>query len=195
MTKRVALYLRVSTDKQTVQNQREALTAIATQRGWTIVGEYSDEGISGAKGRDKRPGLDTMLKDATRGRFDVVAAWAIDRLGRSLQDLLGTMTTMQASGVDLFIHQQAVDTTTPSGRLMFQMVGAFGEFERSMIVARVNAGLARAKAAGVKLGRREADAKKVSQARAVLARGGSIRAAAEASGLSVGKVHKLKQAA
>jgi DNA invertase Pin-like site-specific DNA recombinase len=155
MTKRAALYLRVSTDKQTVANQREALTAIAIQRGWQIVAEYNDAGISGAKGRDDRPGLDKALKDATRAKYDVLMVWAIDRLGRSLQDLLATMQTLEAAKVDLFIDRQALDTTTPTGKLMFQMCGAFAEFERAMIVQRVNAGLARARKAGVKLGRPE----------------------------------------
>src|ERR1700740_141445 len=192
MTKRAALYLRVSTDKQTVQNQREALTAIATQRGWQIVAEYNDAGISGAKGRDDRPGLDKALKDATRAHYDVLMVWAIDRLGRSLQDLLATMQVLEASRVDLFIDRQALDTTTPTGKLMFQMCGAFAEFERAMIVQRVNAGLARARKAGVRLGRPEADQKQVDRARALLARGETIRAVATACHLSVGKVHALK---
>jgi DNA invertase Pin-like site-specific DNA recombinase len=187
MTKRAALYLRVSTDKQTVQNQREALTAIAMQRGWQVTAEYNDAGISGAKGRDKRPGLDKALKDATRARYDVLMVWAIDRLGRSLQDLLATMQVLEASRVDLFIDRQALDTTTPTGKLMFQMCGAFAEFERAMIVQRVNAGLARARKAGVKLGRPEADEKQVDRARSLLARGETIRAVATACHLSVGR--------
>lgn len=191
MTKRAALYLRVSTDKQTVANQREALSAIAAQRGWQIVAEYNDAGISGAKGRDDRPSLDKALKDATRARYDVLMVWAIDRLGRSLQDLLATMQTLEASKVDLFIDRQALDTTTPTGKLMFQMCGAFAEFERAMIVQRVNAGLARARKAGVRLGRPEVDTKQVDRARALLARGETIRAVAARCGLSVGKVHAI----
>src|SRR6516164_5272645 len=153
MSKRAALYLRVSTDKQTVENQRTALTAIAERRGWQIVTTYTDAGISGAKGRKDRPGLDRMLKDASRRRFDVVMAWAIDRLGRSLIDLLGTIQGLEAAGVDLFLEQQAIDTTTPAGKLMFQVTGAFAEFERSMIRQRVNAGLRRAVEQGKQLGR------------------------------------------
>jgi DNA invertase Pin-like site-specific DNA recombinase len=122
--KRAALYLRVSTDRQTVDNQIAALRQIAERRGWEIVEQYSDAGISGAKGRDKRPGLDRMLKDASKRQFDVVMAWAIDRLGRSLIDLLGTIQTLEACGVDLFLEQQSLDTTTPSGKLMFQVCGA-----------------------------------------------------------------------
>jgi DNA invertase Pin-like site-specific DNA recombinase len=114
---------------------------------------FNDAGISGAKGRKDRPGLDDMLKQAQRGKFDVVMAWAIDRVGRSLIDLLGTIQHLEACKVDLYLDQQQIDTTTPSGRLLFQVTGAFGEFERSMIRERVNAGLARAKAQCKTLGR------------------------------------------
>lgn len=157
-TRRAALYLRVSTDQQSVESQRRELEAAAAHRGWELVAVYEDAGISGAKGREKRPGLDRMLKDATRRKFDVVMTWAVDRLGRSLVDLIGGLHDLHAARVDLFIHQQAVDTTTPAGRALFQMMGVFAEFERSMIQARVRAGVARAQAeqrAGVV--RRKAD--------------------------------------
>jgi DNA invertase Pin-like site-specific DNA recombinase len=144
MTKRAAIYLRVSTDKETVENQVQALRQIAERRGWQVVEQYSDAGISGSKGRDGRPGLDQMLKDAQRRSLDVVMAWAIDRIGRSLIDLLGTIQTLEACGVDLYLDQQSIDTTTPAGKLMFQVTGAFAEFERSMIRQRVTAGLKRA---------------------------------------------------
>jgi DNA invertase Pin-like site-specific DNA recombinase len=153
MKKRAAIYVRVSTDKQTIENQLRELHQIAERRGWEVVHEYRDAGISGSKGRDARPGLDEMLKDAQRRRFDVVMAWAIDRLGRSLIDLLGTIQTLEACHVDLYLDQQAIDTTTPAGRLMFQVTGAFAEFERSMIRQRINAGLKRAVEAGKQLGR------------------------------------------
>jgi len=112
-TKRVAIYVRVNTDQQTVAHQQQELQAVAKRRGWQIVEAYSDAGISGAKGRDKRPGLDAMLSDASRRKFDVVMAWAIDRLGRSLIDLFGTIQHLKAVGVDLYLEQQAIDTTTP----------------------------------------------------------------------------------
>ena len=149
-----ALYVRVSTDGQTIENQVRELRQIAERRGWEIVETYSDAGISGAKGRDKRPGLDRMLNDAKRRKFDVVMAWAIDRLGRSLIDLLGTIQELEAVGVDLFLEQQAIDTTTPAGKLMFQVCGAFAEFERSMIRQRVKLGLKRAVAQGSNRGDR-----------------------------------------
>src|SRR5882757_7675144 len=125
--KRAAIYLRVSTDDQTVENQRRELTAAATARGWTVVAEYADEGISGAKGRDGRPQLDLLLKDAVRRCFDVAMVWAVDRLGRSLPDLIAPMQELHDAKVDLFMLQQGIDTTTPGGKAMFQMLGVFGD--------------------------------------------------------------------
>jgi DNA invertase Pin-like site-specific DNA recombinase len=115
-----------------VDNQRLALEAVCEQRGWQLVQTYSDSGVSGAKGRSQRPGLDMLLKDASRGRFDVVLAWALDRLGRSLVDLLDTLNELEAAGAALVLHQQAIDTTTPGGRMFFQVTGAFAEFERAL---------------------------------------------------------------
>jgi DNA invertase Pin-like site-specific DNA recombinase len=153
--KRAALYVRVSTDSQTVENQVRELRQVAGRRGWDVIEVYSDAGISGAKGRNGRPGLDSMLKDASRRKFDIVMAWAIDRLGRSLIDLLDTIQHLESCGVDLYLDQQAIDTTTPMGKLVFQVTGAFAEFERTMIRQRVKAGLKRAVAQGVKLGRED----------------------------------------
>lgn len=154
MAKNVALYLRVSTKGQSVNNQRRELEAVAARSGWNIVSVYEDAGISGSKGRDKRPGFDRMLKDATRRRFDLVAAWSVDRMGRSLQDLISTLSELHSLKVDLYLHQQAVDTTTPAGKALFGMMGVFAEFERAILSERVRAGLARTKAKGTKLGRR-----------------------------------------
>src|SRR5215470_4472993 len=139
--KRAALYVRVSTDKQLIEHQVRDLRQIAERRGWDIVETYSDEGISGAKGRKQRPGLDAMLKNASRRKFDVVMVWAIDRLARSLIDLLGTIEHLEAAGVDLYLDQQNINTTTPMGKLLFQITGAFAEFERRMIQTRVRAGM------------------------------------------------------
>ena len=147
------------TDKQTVENQLSELRQIAERRGWEVVEDYHDAGISGSKGRDQRPGLDRMLKDASSRRFDVVMAWAIDRLGRSLIDLLGTIQRLEACGVDLYLDQRAIDTTTPAGKLMFRITGAFAEFERTMIRQRVTAGLKRAMEQGKQLGRLRIDPK------------------------------------
>jgi DNA invertase Pin-like site-specific DNA recombinase len=191
-TKRAALYLRVSTDGQTTENQRLALEAVAAQRGWTVVATYDDNGISGAKGRNQRPGLDTLLKDATRGRFSVVMVWAMDRLGRSLADLIDTLRALEAANVDLYLDQQAIDTTTPAGRMFFHITGAFAEFEHDMIRSRVNAGLARARARGVKLGRPKVSAKVEAAIRARLTAGDGILRTAKALGVGSSVVQRVK---
>jgi DNA invertase Pin-like site-specific DNA recombinase len=196
--KRAAIYCRVSTDKQTVANQIEALTKVANARGWEIVATFTDAGISGSKGRKDRPGLDDMLKQAQRHSFDVVMAWAIDRIGRSLIDLLGTIQHLEACKVDLYLDQQQIDTTTPAGKLMFQVCGAFSEFERSMIKERIAAGLKRAVAGGKVLGRRwtESDPEgllKIKRARKLLKAGRGINLVAKTVGLSNGTVARLRR--
>src|SRR3984957_18958520 len=152
--KRVAIYIRVSTSKQDTDNQRRELKVVAERSGWQVVRVFEDAGISGAKGRDKRPGLDAMMKAVNAKEFDMVAAWSVDRLGRSLTDLLAILQGLHDNGIDLFLHQQGLDTSTTAGKAMFQMLGVFAEFERGIIRERVNAGLARARANGTKLGRR-----------------------------------------
>ena len=151
--KRVTIYARVSTQGQTVNNQLQELHKVAERHDWEVVSEYKDKGISGAKGRDKRPQFDAMLKAANRREFDIIMSWSVDRLGRSLQHLVEFLGDIQQKGVDLYLHQQNIDTSTPSGKAMFQMVGVFAEFERAMIQDRVKAGLARARKEGKTLGR------------------------------------------
>ncbi len=151
--KRAVLYLRVSTVDQTTANQERELREVAGRMGCEIVHIYKDHGISGAKGRDKRPAFGRLCTDAAQRKFDVVMAWSVDRLGRSLQDLIGFLSELHALRIDLFLHQQGLDTTTPAGKAMFQMMGVFAEFERSMIQERVRAGLRRAKDEGKQLGR------------------------------------------
>ena len=155
--KRAVLYLRVSTIDQTTANQERELREVATRMGCEIVKVYKDHGISGAKGRDKRPAFDALCRDAAQRKFDVVMAWSVDRLGRSLQDLVGFLSELHALRIDLFLHQQGLDTTTPAGKAMFQMMGVFAEFERSMIQERVRAGLRRAEEEGKQLGRPKID--------------------------------------
>ena len=189
--KRVAIYLRVSTGEQTTENQRRELEAVAERSGWQITQVYEDAGISGAKGRDKRPAFDDLCRAATRREFDLVAAWSVDRLGRSLQDLVGFLGEIHAVGVDLYLHKQGVDTTTPAGKAMFQMLGIFSEFERAMIQERVKAGLARAKAQGKKLGRPRISAAKEEEIRSLRKDGlgiGKISAIAE---VGVGTVKRV----
>ncbi len=152
--KRAAIYARVSTKNgQTQANQIGRLREVAEKAGWEVVEEFVDRGISGAKGRDKRPAFDRLCMAATRREIDVVMAWSVDRLGRSLRDLVGFLSELQASSVDLYLDRQGIDTTTPAGKALFQMMGVFAEFERAMIQERVHAGLTRARAQGKRLGR------------------------------------------
>jgi DNA invertase Pin-like site-specific DNA recombinase len=148
-----ALYLRVSTAHQTADNQLHELERVAAARGWNIVRTFRDDGISGAKGRDGRPALDALLKAATRREFDLIAVWSIDRLGRSLQHLVTTVNDLHASGVQLYFHQNAIDTTTPSGKLLFSVMGSFAEYERELIRERIKLGMERARKEGKSLGR------------------------------------------
>jgi DNA invertase Pin-like site-specific DNA recombinase len=151
MNKRVALYARVSTDKQTCENQLNELRSIAERMQFIIVDEFIDEGISGAT--SSRPALDALMKSATQRRFDMVMCWSIDRLGRSLQNLIEILNELQSLKVDLFFMQQGMDTSTSAGRMMFSIFGALAEFERNLIRERVIAGQQRAISQGVKMGR------------------------------------------
>ena len=135
-----------------------------------------------------------MLKAAIKGGFDVVMAWSIDRLGRSLIDLLGTIQHLETCGVDLYLDQQSIDTTTPTGRLMFQICGAFAEFERSMIQQRISAGLGRAKAQGKRLGRPKVPSAIECRAQHHLAKGMGILKVAKTLGLGTGTVQRIKRA-
>jgi DNA invertase Pin-like site-specific DNA recombinase len=192
--KRVAIYLRVSTSEQTTDNQRRELETVAARHEWTVVGVFEDAGISGAKGRDERPGLDALMKAVARREVDMVAAWSVDRLGRSLIGLLDFLRELHAKNVDLFLHQQGLDTSTPSGRAMFQMMGLFAEFERAMIRERVLSGLARAREQGTQLGRRrleDTDGKKVEAIRQARKNGKGIRRIARDLGVGVGTVLRV----
>jgi DNA invertase Pin-like site-specific DNA recombinase len=190
-TKRAAIYLRTSTDGQTTENQRLELEGMAHARGWRVVKVYEDAGVSGAKSRDRRPGLDAMLKDASRRRFDVVMVWALDRLGRSLAHLIETADHLQGVGVDLFLSKQAIDTTNPRDKLFFHITGAFAEYERSVIKERVHAGLARARAEGKRLGRQPVDDKTVRAIVKARGDGLSVRKTAAKLGVGVATVHRV----
>src|SRR5262249_29767298 len=157
MAKRVAIYVRVSTDGQSVVNQELELDQVADRHGWNVVEVYRDAGVSGT--RTEQPAFGRMLKAVTRREGAMGAAWSGDRLGRSLQHLIGLLAEFKAKGVDLYLHQQGLDTSTPAGKAMFQMLGVFAEFERAMIVERINAGLKRARAAGKRLGQPRVDEK------------------------------------
>jgi DNA invertase Pin-like site-specific DNA recombinase len=193
--KRVAFYQRVSTNGQTTANQRRELQAVAKRHGWNVVHVFEDNGISGAKDRDQRPGLDALLKAVARREIDMVAAWSVDRLGRSLKNLVEVLGELHAKGVDLYLHRQGLDTSTPSGRAMFQMMGVFAEFERAMIRERVLSGLARAKAEGITLGRpaiEDSNAGKYEAIKAALAAKKGIRRIARELQTGVGTVLRIK---
>jgi DNA invertase Pin-like site-specific DNA recombinase len=195
--KRAALHLRVSTLDQTTANQERELRQVAERAGWEILHVYKDHGISGAKGRDKRPAFDALHKAAVRREFDVVMAWSVDRLGRSLQDLISFLSEVHAAGVDLFLHQQGLDTTTPAGKAMFQMMGVFAEFERSMIQERVRAGLRRAKEEGKQLGRPRIETEKEARILAALKvrkeTGDSVRKIAVRFGVDPSTVQRISR--
>ncbi len=148
---RVALYARVSTSEQTVDPQLDALREYARARGLEAAEEFVDQGISGAK--DKRPALDRLLKDAHRRRFDLVACVKLDRLARSVRHLTTLAAEFEALGIGLVVLDQAIDTTTPSGRLLFHVLGAIAEFERDLIRERTAAGMKAARRRGKRIGR------------------------------------------
>ena len=175
------------------RNCRE-LKTVAERHGWEVVKVFEDAGFSGGKGREDRPGLDELMKTVARREIDMVAAWSVDRLGRSLMDLLALLKELHAKGVDLFLHQQGLDTSTPSGRAMFQMLGVFAEFERAMIRERVLSGIARARAEGKTMGRRRVEDShpdKIKKVRVMRAKGAGVRKIAAEVGLGVGTVMRL----
>lgn len=149
-TKRVAIYARVSTEDQKADLQLDALRQYAKARGFEVFKEYVDQ-ISGAK--ESRPALNELLADARRGRFDAVAVWKIDRLGRSVAHLLTVLTELQSLDVAFVSLQEAIDTATPAGRMVFTFLGAVAEFERAIIAERVKAGIRAAQARGKRVGR------------------------------------------
>lgn len=189
---KVAIYSRVSTTSQTVENQNQELYAVAERLGWEIVAIFCDVGISGFKGKGKRPAFDNLMKMVSRKEIDLVACWSIDRLGRSLQHLVLFLQEINDRNIDLYLHQQNLDTSTPSGKAMFQMMSVFAEFERSMIRERVKSGLARAKKSGVKLGRPKLDYKKKKRIEKLLRSGSSINSIARSVKVGNATVHRLK---
>ncbi|HZS85294.1 MAG TPA: recombinase family protein [Stellaceae bacterium] len=192
MSKRVALYLRVSTSGQTIENQRRELEAVAARHRWEVVATFTDRGISGSKGKQERPGFAQLCQAIARREVDLVAAWSVDRLGRSLQDLVGFLGELHAKRVDLYLHQQGLDTSTPAGKAMFQMMGVFAEFERAIIVERVKAGLARARSQGKRLGRPRIPAAKESAIAGALRRKMGVLKAARTFGVGVSAVQRIK---
>src|SRR5215472_62970 len=191
---RVALYGRVSTiDKgQDVNLQLNELREYSERRGWTIAGEYLDNGISGAK--ESRPELNRLLADAKRRKFDAIAVWKLDRFGRSLKHLVMTLADLESLGIAFVSLRDSFDLSTPSGRLLFQLVGAMAEFERALIQERVKAGLRNAKAKGHRLGRPRIAIQR-EQIESLRQEGPSWEAIAKELGAGVGTVYRAYQAA
>ena len=191
ITRRAAIYVRVSTSKQTTENQQHVLERACADRGWEIAAVYDDTGQSGAKA--SRPALDEMLRDATRGRFDVVLIWKLDRLGRSVIDLHNNAEHLKACGVDLCAYTQAIDTSTPTGKLMFTVLAAVAEFERETIIERINTGLETARRKGVRLGRPKIDGKVEQQIRTQLGAGVGMNKIAAQLGVGKLTVQRIKK--
>ena len=194
--KRAAIYLRVSKEDQTTENQRLELVRIAEARGWTVTAVYTDHGISGAKFGKQRPELERLRKDAARHRFDMLMAWSIDRIGRSTHEVSGLMEEFEGLGIGQYYLQQGIDTATPAGRAMVQMAVVFAEYERAMIRERIKAGLDRVRKtgrtkSGKPIGRPRVSRHVIEKVHAAKAKGKSVRAIAELVGLSVGKVHGI----
>jgi DNA invertase Pin-like site-specific DNA recombinase len=190
--KRAVLYLRVSTVDQTTANQELELREVAERAGWKVVKIYRDHGISGSRGRDKRPAFDALHRAAARREFDIVMAWSVDRLGRSLKDLVNFLEELRALNVDLFLKTQGIDTTSPSGKAMFGMLSVFADFERSIIQERVRAGLARARSEGKVLGRPKIATDIETAVRTTLAAGTGMLKTARLHG--VGTVQRIARA-
>ncbi len=155
MVRKVAIYIRVSTLDQTIDNQLIELRDHCSKMGWEVVKEYADEGLSGALSRDKRPALNSLIKDAYRKRFALVECWDISRIGRSMKELVLFLSDMKDKGVGICSVRQGFDPSTTMGEMMFQFVGILSSWEREMIRERTLAGLERAKSEGKTLGRRK----------------------------------------
>ncbi len=196
MSKRIAIYARVSTSSQSPQNQIDVLTELANRQGYTIIKIYTDNGISGTKLTADRPALNELMTDARKRKFDMVLVWSLDRLGRSLKHCLELLQELQELKVDLFFQQQGMDTSTSSGKLMFSMIGAFAEFERNIIRERVMAGQQRAKANGVKFGRpsKMSDGMR-SAVKLLREKGMGIKQIAKQLQIGVGTVYSVMQVA
>ena len=188
---RVALYARPSSDGQAPEKQLAELQKIADQNGWRVAREFVDQGVSLAKGKDHRPQFDEMCKEVREGHFDLIMTWSVDRLGRSLRHLISFLDELQLKKVDLFLYKQGVNTTMPAGKMLFQMLNVFSDFERTIIQERVNEGLNRAKAKGKKLGRPRVSAEVENKIRAQRSIGKGIRRIAKELGVGVSTVMRV----
>lgn len=192
-TERVALYARVSTlAGQSPEMQLLELREYAARRGWQVIEEYVDYGVSGAT--ESRPALNRLMADAKRRRFDVISVWKLDRFGRSVRHLVTALADLEAVGVAFVSLKDNLDLTTPSGRLLFQIIAAMAEFERELIRERVIAGLRNAKNKGRKLGRPRVKVD-IGQVARLRDSGASWRTISRQTGISVGALHKAYQQA
>ncbi len=189
--KNVGIYLRVSTSGQSTEMQQHALMEVAKRSNWNVVQIYTDSGVSGSVSHRNRPAFKALLDAVTRREIDVIAVWSIDRLGRSLQDLVGFLQEVESLGCDLYMHQQNIDTSTPSGKLLFHMCSVFAEFERGIISERVCAGLEKAKANGKQLGRPKIDDDKEMKIRKMLEDGTGILKTAKTVGCGTSVVQRI----
>ena len=187
--KSIAIYARVSTDKQTTDLQLNELRDFVKRSGWTIYQEFIDEGYSGSN--TKRPAFSEMMDQAKKRRFDTLVVWKLDRLGRSLKDLINTLDELGSLGIDFISYDNKLDTTTPSGRLVFNVIGAVAEFEKDIIRERVKAGLVAAKARGKRLGRPPISPHLSNQAKELRSKGLSHRKIAKKLKISEGSVRNL----
>lgn len=190
---RVVLYCRVSTGNQTVQNQVLALQEAGERLGWHIIGIIKDEAVSGSKGRYQRPGFDQLIKMVTRGEVDLVSAWDASRVSRSIKHLIDFMEELKAKRVGLYLHQSGIDTTTPSGQALLQMLGVFAELERSLTIERIHAGLARARQEGKRLGRPRVEADRLIEIKKMIRKGHGIQKTARTVGCGVSVVQRVKR--
>ena len=191
VSKRAVLYLRVSTGEQSTENQKRELVDISTEKNWRIVDIYEDIAVSGARNRYQRPEFKRLIDDAYDQKFDLVMTWSVDRLGRSLGDLVGLLGDLHKLNIELFMKQQGIDTTTPAGKAMFQMCGVFAEFERAMIRERIKSGLERARAQGKKLGRPPLPDTVKHQIVRARAHNKTMRRIARELGVSLSTVHRV----
>ena len=191
MATRVAIYARVSTGEQSPEAQLRELRAYAAHRGFVVTREYVDQATGDVRRRRRAPEFEALMADARRRRFDCVLVWKYDRFARTLGALIGALQEFRDLGVDFISHTQAIDTTTPMGRLFFHVIGSFAEFERDVIVERVRAGLANARAKGKRLGRPIRDPDAAERVAALREKGMSLRAIAAAERLSASGVRKI----
>jgi DNA invertase Pin-like site-specific DNA recombinase len=191
-TPKVALYVRVSTASQTADNQLHVLHEAGERLGWQVIKVFRDDAISGARGREARPGFNDLMKAIARREIDLVAAWDASRLSRSMQDLVGFLSELKARKVGLYLHQSGIDTTTPSGQALLQMLGVFSELERSLTIERIKAGLDRARREGKRLGRPTVSLEKLSEVRRLIRQGKGIHTTAKLAGVGVSVVQRVR---